>query len=73
MSEKKFQFRQYHYRAMNAKSEEEKQAINQELKDLYDSLGEDEKRLFNEELQSFLVTEYSKLKSMSEGLKDEEE
>ncbi len=62
-------FTSYHYRAMNAKSEEEKQEINQELKDLYETLSEEEKVAFNTQLQKFLVSEYAKIQSMTQGVK----
>ncbi len=61
-------FRAYHYRAINAKSEDEKQAINQELKDLYAALDEESKMEFNAKLQSFLVSEYAKIASMSQQI-----
>ncbi len=66
-------FRAYHYRAMNAKTEEEKAEINNELKSLYQKLSEEEKSIFNEKLQAFLVSEYSKIKSMTEQINKEEE
>ncbi len=67
------EFRKYHYKAMTATSEEEKLAINQELKRIYDSLEEEEKADFNKALQSFLVSEYSKIKSFNQQLKDDKE
>ncbi len=68
-----FDFRKYHYRAMNAQSEEEKQAINQELKDLYASLTEEDRLEFNQKLQAFLVAEYAKIKSLSSQVHSSEE
>jgi hypothetical protein len=59
-----FDFKKYHVRAMNAASEEEKAAINAELKVLYEGLSEEDKKVFNEELQSFLVKEYAAINSM---------
>ncbi len=59
-------FRAYHYRAMNARTEEEKEAINAELKALYEQLDEDAKKIFNEKLQDFLISEYAKIKTMAE-------
>lgn len=59
-----FDFKKYHVRAMNAASEEEKANINAELKALYEGLTEEEKKVFNEELQSFLVKEYAAINSM---------
>ena len=67
-----FDFKKYHVRAMNAANEEEKAAINQELKDYYASLPEDKKAAFNEELQSFLIKEMAKIKSVYEGAKGSE-
>ncbi|TLV00190.1 hypothetical protein FEN17_11825 [Dyadobacter luticola] len=53
---------------MNAASAEERAQINQELKDLYASLPEDEKVIFNEELQKFLTTEVGRIKSDYESV-----
>jgi hypothetical protein len=65
----KFDFKKYHIRAMNASSEAEKAVINQELKDFYDTLNPTDKEAFNEGLQGFLVSEYSKIKSVYDGVK----
>lgn len=54
---------------MNAGSDEERAAINQELKDLYASLPEEEKTIFNEELQHFLTKEVARIKSDYESVK----
>jgi hypothetical protein len=62
-----FDFKKYHVKAMNAASEEEKAVINQELKTMYDTLDEDEKKTFNEELQSFLIKEMANIKSVYDG------
>ncbi|WP_185155441.1 hypothetical protein [Rudanella paleaurantiibacter] len=64
-----FNFRQYHYRSINAATDEERAAINQELKDLYASLPDDQKDVFNTELQSFLAKEMGRLKSSYESIK----
>jgi hypothetical protein len=53
---------------MNAQSEEEKNSINQELKDVYASLSENDKEQFNIQLQKFLVKEYSNIKSVVDGV-----
>jgi hypothetical protein len=53
---------------MNAQSEEEKNSINQELKDVYASLSENDKDQFNIQLQKFLVKEYSNIKSVVDGV-----
>ncbi|NBA86245.1 hypothetical protein GVN16_10760 [Emticicia sp. CRIBPO] len=63
----KFDFRAFHVRGMNA-DEAEKAKINQELKDLYDSLSEDDKKEFNEQLQTFLIKELSSIKSVYDGV-----
>lgn len=60
---KEFNLKSYHIRAMNASSEAEKAAINQELKDLYDSLPEEDKKDFNEQLQTFLIQEMAMINS----------
>ncbi|WP_266362426.1 hypothetical protein [Tellurirhabdus rosea] len=64
-----YNFRQYHYRSINAANEEERAAINQELKDLYASLPEEEKSNFNRQLQTFLTKEMGRLKSDYESIK----
>ncbi len=64
-----YNFKKYHIRSMNAHSEEERAAINQELKDLYASLSEDDKADFNRQLQSFLAREVGRLKSDYESIK----
>ena len=66
---KTFDFKKYHVRAMNAATEAEKGAINQELKDYYATLSEADKATFNQELQQFLVGEYTKIKSVYDGVK----
>ncbi len=66
---KDYNFKKYHLRSINAASEEEKMAINQELKDLYASLPEEEKADFNQQLQKFLTTEYARLRSDYESIK----
>lgn len=53
---------------MNASSEAEKARINQELKDLYETLDEESKKIFNEELQAFLLKEYAAINSMYTGI-----
>ena len=66
---KDYNFKKYHLRSINAASEEEKMAINQELKDLYANLPEEEKADFNQQLQKFLTTEYARLRSDYESIK----
>lgn len=64
-----YNFKKYHIRSINARSEEERAAINQELKDLYASLSEDDKADFNRQLQAFLAREVGRLKSDYESIK----
>ena len=66
----KFDFKAYHILAMNASSEDEKVAINKELKDFYASLPADEQKIFNEELQSFLIKEMAAIKSVYDASKN---
>lgn len=66
-----FDFKSYHLRGIHAASETEKQSINQELKDLYDSLTVGEKRIFNLELQKFLALETSRLGSDYDAIKNQ--
>ena len=54
-----------------AETEEEKRQINQELKNLYDSLTPEEKQRFNLELQTFLMTEVGRLGSDYEAIKNQ--
>jgi len=61
-------FKRFHIRSMNAASDEERGQINQELKDLYASLGDDDKKDFNEQLQKFLSKEVSRIKSDYESV-----
>jgi hypothetical protein len=65
----KFDFKRYHIRSMNAGSDAERAEINQELKDLYASLAEEDKKIFNEELQKFLTTEVGRIRSDYESVK----
>ena len=68
---KNFNLKSYHVRAMNASTEEEKASINQELKDLYATLSEEDQKDFNEQLQTFLVKEMAAINSMYSSTKDE--
>ena len=65
---KEFDFKKFHVRSINARSQEERSSINQELKDLYASLTEEEKEQFNLQLQKFLATEVGRLKSDYESI-----
>lgn len=66
-----FDFKSYHLRGIHAETEEEKRRINQELKNLYDSLTPEEKQRFNLELQTFLMTEVGRLGSDYEAIKNQ--
>ncbi len=68
---KNFNLKAYHVRAMNASTEEEKANINQELKDLYATLSEEDQKDFNEQLQTFLVKEMAAINSMYNATQDE--
>ncbi|MCF2489756.1 hypothetical protein [Dyadobacter sp. CY347] len=63
-----FDFKRFHIRSMNAGSDEERAQLNQELKDLYASLSEEDKLTFNEQLQKFLAREVSRIKSDYESV-----
>lgn len=64
-----YDFKKYHYRSMNAANDAERAAINQELKDLYDSLHKEEQVDFNQQLQSFLAKEMGRIKSSYESVR----
>ena len=61
-------FKRFHIRSMNAGSNEERAEINQELKNLYASLSEEDKKDFNMQLQKFLSKEVSRIKSDYESI-----
>lgn len=65
---KTFDFKAYHLRSIHAADAEERAAINQELKDLYASLSEEDQKTFNEQLQTFLVKEMGRLKTDYEAI-----
>jgi uncharacterized protein (DUF2267 family) len=64
-----FDFHRYHIRSINAASDAERALINQELKDLYNALPDEEKEAFNQQLQTFLAKEMGRLKSNYESVK----
>jgi hypothetical protein len=68
----RFNFKSYHLRSIHAQTPEERAAINQELKDLYESLPAEERVLFNEELQTFLVGEMSRLGTDYQAIKSQQ-
>ena len=63
-----YDFKKFHVRSINARTAEERAAINQELKDLYASLSTEEQEQFNLQLQKFLATEVGRLKSDYESI-----
>ena len=63
-----FDFKSYHHRSIHADAEE-RAALNQELKTLYASLSEEDKKAFNEQLQTFLIREMGRLKTDYEAVK----
>ncbi|OZI07817.1 hypothetical protein BWI93_12685 [Siphonobacter sp. BAB-5385] len=65
-----FDFKSYHIRSINA-SDEERAVINQELKDLYASLSPEDKAIFNEQLQTFLVKEMANIGSEYAAIKSQ--
>lgn len=65
-----FDFKKYHIRSINAKDDAEKVAINQELKGLYTSLSEEDKIMFNEQLQTFLMQQYKAIGSEYQAIKE---
>lgn len=62
-----FDFKRFHIRSMNA-SDAERAEINLELKNLYESLSEDDKKDFNTQLQKFLSNEVGRIKSDYESV-----
>jgi len=63
-----FNFKRFHIRSMNTGSDEERGLINQELKDLYNGLSEEDKKDFNEQLQNFLTNQVARIKSDYESI-----
>lgn len=68
----KYDFRRYHIRSINAASDAERAAINQELKDVYTTLPDSEKEDFNRQLQAFLASEMGRIKSGYESMRGED-
>jgi len=68
---KDFNLKSYHIRGMNATTEAEKAAINQELKDLYETLSNEDKKDFNEQLQTFLIKEMATINSFYQATKED--
>jgi hypothetical protein len=65
-----FDFRKYHYRSINAANDQERAALNQELKDTYETLSDADKVVFNEQLQAYLMQQYKTIGSDYEALKE---
>lgn len=66
-----FDFKSFHLRSIHAESDQDRQLINIELKNLYDALTLDEKQLFNLELQKFLMNEVGRLGSDYASIKNQ--
>jgi hypothetical protein len=64
-----FDYKKYQMRAANAATNEEKLAINQELKDLYASFSANEKKEFDLGLEEFLKKEKQRLEADYEAIK----
>jgi hypothetical protein len=64
-----FDFKRYHIRSMNAASDEERAAINLELKESYASLPEEDKQEFNVQLEKFMIVEMGRLSNDYEAIK----
>ncbi len=64
-----YDFRRFHIRSINAASDADRAAINQELKALYEALPDAEKAEFNQQLQAFLAKEMGRIKSNYESMK----
>ena len=59
-----FDFKKYHYRSINAQNAIERLAINQELKAFYETLSEEDKKEFNQQLDIYLKSETEKYQSV---------
>jgi hypothetical protein len=66
-----FDFKSFHLRSIHAETDQDRKLINAELKNLYDSLTQEEKQIFNLELQKFLMTEVGRLGSDYEAIKNQ--
>jgi hypothetical protein len=64
-----FDYKKYQMRAANAATKEEKLAINQELKDLYNTFTDAEKEEFDLGLDAFLKTEKANLEAHYQAIK----
>jgi hypothetical protein len=66
-----FDYKKYQMRAANAISNEEKLAINQELKDLYANLSAEDKKVFDIGLDEFLKKEKASLEAQYQAIKEQ--
>jgi hypothetical protein len=66
-----FDYKKYQMRHANASSNEEKLAINQELKDLYATFSKEEKIAFDKGLDEFLMKEKASLEAQYHAIKNE--
>ncbi len=64
-----FDYKSYQIKHANASTLAEKQALNQELKEIYASLNEEDKLIFNKGLTAFLAIETNRLGSDYEAIK----
>jgi hypothetical protein len=64
-----FDYKKYQMRAANAATIDEKRAINQELKDLYATFSEEEKKTFDIGLEAFLNQEKANLEAHYQAIK----
>jgi hypothetical protein len=64
-----FDYKKYQMRAANAATNEEKLAINKELKDLYARFSDDEKKEFDTGLEIFLKAEKNRLEAQYQAIK----
>lgn len=64
-----FDFKRFHIRSINASSDTERAEINLELKELYASLSEEDKKEFNIQLEKFMIVEMGRLSNDYEAIK----
>lgn len=66
-----FDYKKYQMRHANASTNEEKLAINQELKELYATFSQEEKIAFDKGLDEFLKKEKASLEAQYQAIKNE--
>ena len=64
-----FDYKKYQMRHANASTNEEKLAINQELKDLYATFSIEEKKAFDNGLDEFLKKEKASLEAQYQAIR----